>query len=981
MKNVSLFLLFSLIIAPFMRGQEPGSDKIDPILIERLQQAPDDYQDIRILLSDRLDILSLDVDFYKENASLETRTRTLIHKLKEKASQTQGPVLQSLQSRSDVSGSSIEPLWIANVILARMHPDAIHELSQRADIEIIVWDAPVEPVKFEEVSSAPLSPNGHEPGHDAINAPAMWALGYTGYGRVAMIIDSGIDGEHPALKSRYRGNYVPASEAWFDETGNTDPNNCGDHGSHVTGTILGLNASTRDTIGVAFNSLWTGSPGLCSGTSTLGSFQWAIDPDGDSTTISDMPDVINNSWRSLGGGAAECSGDFKDAFDALEAAGVAVVFAAGNSGPDSLTITDPSNINTSLVNVFAVASVNGNISSTPISSFSSRGPSQCGGTGSLLIKPEVSAPGQNVRSSILNGGYAFFSGTSMAAPHASGAILLLKEAFPYLTGAEIKLALYYSAIDLGAPGEDNTYGMGLIDVIAAYNYLIAEGNTPDSTIASANFYDIGINEITSVANIECEGGANPEVVLFNAGDSVLTSVKIIYSYSGLIVDSLNWTGTLTSGMQETVSLPGVTLPQGAYRLEINAVKPNGFTDLRFLDNFASTSFFVVENVSPVTTSAAICEGSSALLTASSTVDADIQWYDTPNGGTPIASGSPFLTPVLLAPTTYYASVTQTGSAGLPDSALRDRTSDITKSMVFDCFSPFKLVSVKVHSQLHSPRAIQLLDGNGDTLYYQSIMVDTGLQEIMLNIDIPVGTNYQLGTDGFSKFSFSDSLLNYPYVFPGVLSIKSSSDGQGIYYYFYDWKVEFETVCGRTPAEVSIEPGSVSPSFSASTNAIDLSVSGTVQFIDNTTGATAWSWDFGDGTSSTLQNPSHTYTDSGLYVVTLTVTGSGGCSGSITTDITATGIVGLDSDLEALGTITLFPNPSTSIFTLELSLDQAAYADLSVFDTMGKSIFQQRTDYLQYGKTAIDLSQYPDGIYYLKITIEGKTGLLKMIKLN
>ncbi len=963
-----------------MRGQESGSEKIDPILIERFQQAPDDYQPIRILLSDRLDVQAMDADFYKQKATLETRTRTLIHRLKQKALTTQGPLLDLLYNHAGVSTSSIRPLWITNMILANVQGTVLVELAQRPEVQWIGWESPIEADEFEEVGTAPASPNGHEPGHDAINAPAMWKLGYTGYARKALIIDSGVDGDHPALKARYWGNFVSWDQAWFDLSGTTEPRNCGSHGSHVTGTILGLNPDTRDTIGVAFNGLWMGAPGICPGSSTFETFQWSMDPDGDSTTIDDMPDVINNSWFDPNS-VNECGGAFRDIFDALEAAGVAIVFSAGNSGPDSLTITSPKNISSSLVNVFAVGSVNGNVSNYPISGFSSRGPATCPGTGSLLIKPEVSAPGQNVRSSVLNNGYSFFSGTSMAAPHASGAILLLKEAFPYLTGTEVKLALYFSAIDLGVPGEDNTYGMGLIDVVAAYDYLVAQGNIPDSTASAATFYDIGINDIQNVASIECEGGASPEIVLVNPGDSVLTSAKIMYSYSGIIVDSMNWTGLLAPGMQQTVSLPPVTLPNGTYDLSIDVLEPNGFTDSRFLDNFATTRFFVVENVSPLTTSAAICEGSSALLTATSPIDSDIQWYASPAGGAPVATGSPFLTPVLLNNTTYYASVMQEGTAGLPDSALRDRTSDITKSMVFDCFSPFKLVSVKVHSQLNSPRAIQLLDGNGDTLYYQSIIVDTGLQEIMLNIDIPIGSNYQLGTDGFSKFSFSDSLLNYPYVLPGVLSIKSSSDGQGIYYYFYDWKVEFETVCGRTPAEVSIEPGSVSPSFSASTNAIDLSVSGTVQFNDNTAGATAWSWDFGDGTSSTLQNPAHTYTDSGLYVVTLTVTGADGCAGSATTDITATGIVGLDSDLEALGTINLFPNPSTSIFTLELSLDQAAYADLSVFDAMGKTILHQQTAYLQYGKTAIDLSQQPDGIYYLHITIEGKTGLLKMVKIN
>ena len=56
----------------------------------------------------------------------------------------------------------------------------------------------------------------------------------------------------------------------------------------------------------------------------------------------------------------------------------------------------------------------------------------------------------------------------MACPHVVGAIALLREAHPGITGKEAKMALYQTAVDLGDPGEDNTYGMGIIDVYAAH---------------------------------------------------------------------------------------------------------------------------------------------------------------------------------------------------------------------------------------------------------------------------------------------------------------------------------------------------------------------------------------------------------------------------------------------------------------------------------------------------------------------------------
>ncbi len=192
-------------------------------------------------------------------------------------------------------------------------------------------------------------------------------------------------------------------------------------------------------------------------------------------TITDMPDAVSNSWYDPDV-TNECAGIYKTVLDAVEAAGIAIVFSAGNNGPGASTITKPKNLSTDEVNVFCVANINGASylggNMNPISNTSSRGPSLCGGTGSLLFKPEVSAPGTSVRSSVPGGGYGLKSGTSMASPHVAGAIALLREAFPTLTGWEVKMALYNTAIDLGTQGEDNTYGRGLINILAAYNMLL-----------------------------------------------------------------------------------------------------------------------------------------------------------------------------------------------------------------------------------------------------------------------------------------------------------------------------------------------------------------------------------------------------------------------------------------------------------------------------------------------------------------------------
>ncbi|RMF60671.1 MAG: T9SS C-terminal target domain-containing protein, partial [Calditrichaeota bacterium] len=310
-----------------------------------------------------------------------------------------------------------------------------------------------------------------------INADKLWKRGVTGKGRLVMGLDTGVDGNHPALSARWRGNDpgVPPNAAWFDPDGSTFPFDNNSHGTHTMGTMAGLDTLTHDTIGVAFEAKWIAARTIGAGgdytSNNIAAYQWAMNPDGDPNTIEDMPDAIGCSWRDPY--VEDCNPVYAMTLSAVEAAGIAVVFSAGNQGgaPNSSTITKPKNLNMTLVNTFATGGINANVPDLPAYVNTSKGPSRCGGVGSQLIKPEASAPAVGVRSAVPGGGYGNKTGTSMACPHVVGAIALLKQVAPHLTGSEIKLALYQTARETPAdiyPGEDNTYGMGLIDVWAAF---------------------------------------------------------------------------------------------------------------------------------------------------------------------------------------------------------------------------------------------------------------------------------------------------------------------------------------------------------------------------------------------------------------------------------------------------------------------------------------------------------------------------------
>ncbi|MBY0429923.1 MAG: S8 family serine peptidase, partial [Rhodospirillales bacterium] len=271
-----------------------------------------------------------------------------------------------------------------------------------------------------------------------------------------------VDGAHPDLKARWRGG----SNSWFDPYGqHAQPTDMNGHGTHVAGLTVG-GAAGGTAIGVAPDARWIAAKAFDdNGYGTLSglhlAFQWTLDPDGDPATR-DAPDVVNASW-GLMGGAGQCNGEFQPDIDALRAAGIVVVFSAGNDGPNSGTSQSPGN------NAGALA-VGALDSAMTVPDFSSRGPSACDGG----LYPALAAPGVAVKTPDLSYGgifpdaYALVTGTSFSAPHVSGAVALLASAVPWATPDQIGNALKQSAQDAGTAGPDNQSGQGLIDVAAAY---------------------------------------------------------------------------------------------------------------------------------------------------------------------------------------------------------------------------------------------------------------------------------------------------------------------------------------------------------------------------------------------------------------------------------------------------------------------------------------------------------------------------------
>ncbi len=443
-------------------------------------------------------------------AGLQTRLEKgayVYQKLTETAGRTQPPLLSALKRR----GVTYQPYWIANLVWVRGDQSLVESLAQRPDVAHIYanprvhFEAPVEQAASSE------APAAVEWNISKVNAPQVWAAGYTGQGVVIAGQDTGYDWQHPALKGKYRGwngvtvdhnyNWHDAIHSGGGSCGANSPQPCDDfgHGTHTMGTMVG-DDGLGNQVGMAPGAKWIGCRNMDQGNGTPATytecFQWFLAPT-DQNNLNPRPDlapdVISNSWGCPPSEGCTSATALQNIVENVRAAGILVVASAGNAGSNCSTVQDPPAIYDASFSVGAT-DINDNIAG-----FSSRGPVTI--DSSNRPKPDISAPGVGVRSSLRGGGYGSMSGTSMAAPHVAGLAALLMSAQPALKGQVSQLedlieqsAVHETTLQTcgGVPGSNipnNTYGWGRIDALAAFQVHIL---AVDKTVSSTNIQPGGV---------------------------------------------------------------------------------------------------------------------------------------------------------------------------------------------------------------------------------------------------------------------------------------------------------------------------------------------------------------------------------------------------------------------------------------------------------------------------------------------------------
>ena len=444
--------------------------------------------------------------------------------LKQTADRSQRRLIALLKAEK----ASFQSFFIVNALQAYGNARLLEQLAAQPEVREIIAN----PATFFDGAYSTQAPNaaersGVEWGISKIKADSVWLLGFRGQGVTVGGQDTGYGWEVAPLKKKYRGYNAADSTVnhhynWHDAIHEIDTHNitrislydtlfssnglrdsivlagfsfsytenpCGysisapcddsNHGTHTMGTMVGDDGEGNQ-IGVAPDARWIACRNMERGwgkpSTYIEAFEWFIAPtnlNGQNPNPSKSPHVINNSWGCPP--TEGCDGSnfsiMAQVVTNVKAAGIVPVVSAGNGGSGCGSVNSPAAI---FQNSFSVGATDMN---DTIAGFSSRGLVTVDSSGRM--KPNVSAPGVNVRSVVKDGTFANYSGTSMAGPHVVGAVALMISANPNLAGqvAIIERILEETAVPLTSHQEcggvagtqipNPIYGFGRIDALAA----------------------------------------------------------------------------------------------------------------------------------------------------------------------------------------------------------------------------------------------------------------------------------------------------------------------------------------------------------------------------------------------------------------------------------------------------------------------------------------------------------------------------------
>jgi len=398
-------------------------------------------------------------------------------------------------------------------------------------------------------------------GLQQISAPTAWNTTTGSPAYVAGVVDTGIDYTHPDLAANVwtapssftvtiNSSTItcPAGSHGFNAiTLTCDPMDDNNHGTHVSGTIAAIGNNGLGVAGVNWNARVMGlkfldSTGSGASSDAINAIEFAIQVKARFGSAANIR-VLSNSYGGDGSSRA-----FLDEINKAGASDILFVAAAGNSAANADAAPFyPAGYNAA--NEIAVAATD---PTDALASFSNYGPGTV----------QLGAPGVSILSTVRGGGYAYFSGTSMATPHVSGAALLTMAACPSFNTATVRSAIL-NGVDRIAALSGRTVTGGRLNVAASVQACaIATPSSPsgltiwsNNTVPSIPLYmdspvELGVKFRSDVA------GTITGIRFYKAGGNNGSHTGSLWTSSGVLLATGTFTGETSAGWQQlTLSNP------------------------------------------------------------------------------------------------------------------------------------------------------------------------------------------------------------------------------------------------------------------------------------------------------------------------------------------------------------------------------------------------------------------------------------------
>ena len=481
--------------------------------------------------------------------------------------------------------------------------------------------------------------------------------------------------------------------------------------------------------------------------------------------------------------------------------------------------------------------------------------------------------------------------------------------------------------------------------------------------------DVGVTASGFALTWQCALSNVAPTANFNA--STTNTCSGVVQFNDLSLNGpTSWSWDFGDGGTSTQQNPSHTYTtSGQFTVTLIASNSNG-SDTHVLTNYITVNL----PSAPTGTGATACQGSSATLNA--TGAAVLTWFSTPNGGVPLGTGASFNTPALSATTDYYVESQIFPAPGF--NTPHDNTQGggsyyqggVYRDLIFDCSASIVLVSVKVYADIAVTKTITLIQ-NGNTIYSTTVNIPAGTSRVTLNWTLPVGINLELGCANGNDLYRTNSGATMPYTYGPVSITGTNAGSSGFYYFFYDWELQDPPcISPRTAVTATMTPGPIA-AFTQST------LANIVTFSDNSTGSpVSYLWDFGDGNTSTQQNPVHTYTNTGPYVVCLTVTNAAGCSDALcqTINIISLGI----SDAVSSAAVSIYPNPVKDMMVIRFNEASSQKRwTVKILDVVGKVIAEKVST--QQETLEWDLTNLAPGSYLVSLKSDDENIVRRLVR--